>query len=92
MPLTLDTPPLDCRAVTIVSCFGPGRNVAGWLSAGTWITIVSGVLPVPGVQLTTPPFALVSVVTSPVRASVSVTRPPVAPVGPAGADEVARGS
>jgi hypothetical protein len=50
---------------------------------------VSGVLPVPGVQLTMPPPASVGppalrvrVVTAPVRASVSVTRPPVAPVGP----------
>src|SRR5262249_11794175 len=82
MPLTLDWPPFDV-APTIVSCFGPGRN---WpvLSAGTWMTIVSGVLPEPGVQLTTPPFARVRFVTVPVRASVRFTCPPVIPVGPAG--------
>ena len=51
--------------------------------AGTLITIVSAVLPFPDVQLTIPPLALVRVVTSPVRTSVSVTRPPVAPVAPA---------
>jgi len=39
--------------VMIVRCFGPGGNAE--LSAGTWMTIVSGVLPVPGVQLTMPP-------------------------------------
>ena len=84
--MTLDTPPL-AFAVTIVSCFGPGRKRRvrrSALIAGTWITIVSGVLPLPGVQLTMPPFARVSVVRAPVRTSVSVTRPPVAPVGPAG--------
>src|SRR5690348_6146801 len=81
MPLTLDWPPFEF-APTIVSCFGPGRKVL--LSAGTWMTIVSGVLPEPCVQLTTPPLALVSVVTSPVRTSVRLTCPPVAPVGPAG--------
>src|SRR5215472_10721816 len=80
MPLTLDSPPLDV-APTIVSCFGPGRNP---LSAGTWMTIVSGVLPEPGVQLTTPPLARVSVVTAPVRSSVRLTCPPAAPGGPAG--------
>src|SRR5215471_13591192 len=82
MPLTLDWPPFEV-APTIVSCFGPGRN-APVVAAGTWMTIVSGVLAEPGVQLTTPPFALVSVVTSPVRASVRLTCPPVTPVGPAG--------
>src|SRR5262249_978339 len=82
MPLTLELPPFDV-APTIVSCFGPGRNVVV-LSAGTWMTIVSGVLAEPGVQLPTPRFALVSVVTAPVRASVRLTCPPVIPVGPAG--------
>src|SRR6516165_8152688 len=48
------------------------------------MTIVSGTWPEPGVQLTTPPFALVSVVTFPVRASVRLTCPPAAPAGPAG--------
>ena len=81
-PLALDWPPFDV-APTIVSCFGPGRNVLV-LIAGTWMTIVSGVLPEPGVQLTTPPFALVRVVTSPVRASVRLTCPPLIPAGPAG--------
>src|SRR5262250_27 len=82
MPLTLLTAPLAFD-VTIVSCLGPGRNVVV-LIAGTWMTIVSGVLPLPGVQLTMPPpAARVSVVTVPVRASVSVTRPPVAFAGPA---------
>src|SRR5262245_31629681 len=82
MPLTLESPPFDV-APTIVSCFGPGRN-APVLSAGTWMTIVSGVLPEPGVQLTTPPLARVSVVVVPVRSSVRSMCPPVAPVGPAG--------
>src|SRR5689334_7436676 len=82
MPLTLDSPPFEF-APTIVSCFGPGWNAPG-LSAGTWMTIVSGTAPEPGVQLTTPPFALVSVVTAPVRASVRLTCPPAAPGGPAG--------
>src|SRR5690349_24244592 len=82
MPLTLDEPPLEF-APTIVSCFGPGRNVVV-LIAGTWMTIVSGALPEPGVQLTTPPLALVSVVTVPVRASVRLTCPPPAPAAPAG--------
>src|SRR5215469_10023729 len=82
MPLTLDWPPL-AFAPTIVSCFGPGGN-APLVAAGTWMTIVSAVLPEPGVQLTMPPFALVSVVTTPVRASVRLTCPPAAPGGPAG--------
>src|SRR5215469_2476817 len=80
MPFTLDWPPFEV-APTIVSSFGPGRNVVV-LIAGTWITIVSGTAPEPGVQLTTPPFALVSVVTSPVRASVRLTCPPAGPAGP----------
>src|SRR5262245_5671303 len=79
-PFTLEGPPLEV-APTMVSCFGPGRNVVV-LIAGTWMTMVSGVLPLPGVQLTTPPFARVSVVTLPL-ASVRLTCPPVAPVGPA---------
>ena len=44
MPLTLATLPFEA-AVTIASCLGPGRKLA--LTAGTWITIVSGVLPEP---------------------------------------------
>src|SRR5215467_8820792 len=82
MPLTLDWPPFEV-APTIVSCFGPGGN-APVVAAGTWMTIVSGTAPEPGVQLTTPPFALVSVVTFPVRASVRLTCPPAGPAGPAG--------
>ena len=77
IPLTLGTPPPPglVSAVTIVSCFGPGRKLSGLgrpatvsgsvLSAGTWMTIVSGVLPDPGVQLTMPPFARVRVDTLP---------------------------
>src|SRR5215472_3891100 len=82
MPLTLDWPPFEV-APTIVSSFGPGGN-APVVAAGTWMTIVSGTAAVPGVQLTTPPFALVRVVTLPVRASVRLTCPPVGPAGPAG--------
>src|SRR5215470_18641641 len=82
MPLTLDWPPFEV-APTIVSCFGPGGN-APVVAAGTWMTIVSGVLAEPGVQLTTPPLARVRFVTVPVRASVRLTCPPLIPAGPAG--------
>src|SRR5262245_49422117 len=82
MPLTEEFPPFDVGP-TIVSCLGPGRKVVV-LIAGTLITIVSGTLRFPGVQLTTPPFARVRFVTAPVRTSVKLTWPPVIPVGPAG--------
>src|SRR5215472_12544744 len=83
MPFTLGTPPPPgfVSAVMIVSSLGPGGKAAD--IAGTLITIVSGVLVVPGVQLAIPRLALVKVVTAPVRTSVSVTRPPVAPAAPA---------
>src|SRR5262245_62918512 len=55
MPFTLEEPPFD-SAPTIASCFGPGRKLPV-LIAGTWMTTVSGVLRLPGVQLTPPPLA-----------------------------------
>ena len=80
MPLTLDTPPPPglVFAVMMASCLGSRFGAASEVSAGTLITIVSGVLVVPGVQLTIPPLARVKVCTWPLRTSVSVTRPPVA--------------
>ena len=68
IPLTLDTPPFAFDVV-ITSCFGPGRKLvfgnrfaaAFDARASTLRTIVSGVVALPGVQLTMPPLALVSV-------------------------------
>ena len=91
IPLTLDTPPLACgRDERQLLRAGPERRIGSRFAAafdaraGTWSTIVSGVLPEPGVQLTMPPFARVSVCTWPVRASVRLTCTPVAPVAAPG--------
>ena len=48
IPLTDELPPFEF-APMMFSCLGPAGKLP--LTAGTWMTIVSGVEPAPGVQL-----------------------------------------